>query len=150
MKKRSYGVTALAFSSVLIALYCQFGAVALILTGSVFSRSGVEHATLALVLGALFFGLTFASYFLAYGYVTRKSWAWAGGIAFFAAFVVANLGLSVVSSNYISTVLPLAGAIVAIWYLNRPAVKAEFLGDEATVEPRATVPDALEIAEPAR
>lgn len=147
MHKRSFGVTTLAFSSVMIALYSQFAAVALILTGSVWSSSGSVYASASFALGALFFGLTFASYFLAYGFWTQKSWAWAGGVALLATLVVASVALSVISTNFVSTVLPLAAAVAGIWYLNRPAVKTELVVAEASTA--APVNAGLNVAEPA-
>ena len=149
MQKRSFGVTTLAFSSVMVALYCQVAAVALIITGSVFSSSGSAYAAASFALGALFFGLTFASYFLAYGFWTGKSWAWAGGVALFATLVVASVVLSVISTNFVSTVLPLAAAVAGIWFLNRPAVKAELLGTEAPAAVAVRTTSGLEAAEPA-
>jgi hypothetical protein len=148
MQKRSFGVTTLAFSSVMVALYCQFAAVALIITGSVFSQSGSAYAAASFALGALFFGLTFASYFLAYGYWTSKSWAWAGGMALFATLVVASVVLSVISTNFVSTVLPLAAAVAGVWYLNRPAVKAELLGTDVPVASKVSAGGGLEVAGP--
>jgi hypothetical protein len=150
MQERSHGVTTLAYSSVLIGLYCQFAAIALILTGSVYAPSGEPSAAMALLLGALFFGLTFASYFLGYGFWTRKHWSWAGGIALFVTLVVASAALSIISTDFVSTLMPLAAAVAGIWYLNRPAVKAELLGTEVPEKAPTAVPDSLEGAQPAR
>lgn len=147
MQKRSFGITTLAFGSVMIALYSQFAAVSLILTGSVWSSSGSIYATASFVLGALFFGITFASYFLAYGFWTRKSWAFAGSVTLFVTLVVASVALSVVSTNFTSTVLPLAAAIAGIWYANRPAVKAELVVEEAPAAGQVNA--GMNVAEPA-
>ncbi len=149
MQKRSLGVTTLAFSSVMIALYSQFAAVALILTGSVFSQSGSVLAAASFTLGAVFFGLTFAAYFLAYGFWTAKSWAWAGGMAVVVTLVVASVILSVISSNFVSSVMPLVAAVAGIWYLNRPAIKAELLGTEAPAVATVGSNAGIEVAEPA-
>ena len=149
MHGRSHGVTALAYGSVLIGLYCQFAALGLILTGSVYAPSGEPSAAATLVIGAFFFGLTFASYFLGYGYWTHKSWSWAGGIALFAVLVVASAALSLVASDFVSTILPLATAVVGIWYLNRPAIKAELLGTEMPAQVPVATHESLKGAEPA-
>jgi hypothetical protein len=149
MKTRSRSVTALAFSSVMIGLYCQFAAVALIVAGSVFSSDSSAYTAISFVHGAVFAGLTFASYFLAYGFWTHKSWSWAGGIALFVTLAVANVSLSIVSTNFTSMVLPLAAAVVGVWYLNRPAVKAELLGAEAPATAPSPAPDPMKVAEPA-
>lgn len=148
MQNRSFGTTTLAFSSVMVGLYTQFAAVALILTGSVFSPSGTIYAAASFALGALFFGLTFAAYFLAYGFWTRKSWAWAGGAALFVTLVVASVLLSLISTNFVSSVLPLAAAVVGIWFLNRPAVKADYLGAVAPAAATAAA-TSMKAAEPA-
>ncbi len=149
MKNRSSGIAILAFSSVLIGIYCQFAAVALILTGSVFSASGSVYAGFALIIGSLFFGLTFAAYFLAYGFWTRKDWSWAGGIALVITLVVASMALSVLSTNFTSTVLPLAAAVAGVWYLNRAEIKAELTGTEVANQRTVNVADTFEAAEPA-
>ena len=149
MQKRSFGVTTLAFSSVMVALYCQFAAVALIITGSVFSQSGSAYAAASFALGALFFGLTFASYFLAYGFWTGKSWAWVGGMALFATLAIASVVLSDISTNFVSTGLPLAAAVAGVWYPNRPTVKAERRGTETPAAAGVRTTSGLEAAEPA-
>ena len=148
MRDRSFGVTILAFGSVMVALYCQFAAVALILTGAVFSPSGSTHASLAIINGAMFFGLVIASYFLAYGLWTRKHWSWAGALALFAGFVGANVLLSALSATPVNTLLPAIGAGLGIWYLNRPATKAELLGTAVPVAVRVRANEGMEMAEP--
>ena len=149
MQPRSLSLTVLAYSAVMIGLFCQFGAAALLITGSVFAPSGEMSAMVTLVIGALFFGLTFASYFMAYGIFTRKTWSWAGGITLFVTLVVASAALSFVAGNWVSTVVPLVAAVVGIWYLNRPAVKAELLGTAVPLTAPVTAPSALDGAEPA-
>ena len=150
MRPRSLGVTTLAFSSVMVGLYCQFAAIALILTGSVFVVAGSRHAELALFTGTVFLGLTVAAYFLGYGLWTRRHWSWAGAIALFLVFLGANVVLSVVSGNMMNSVVPTIGAVVGIWYLHRPAIKAELLGDKAAIGMMAPTRDSREIAQPAR
>ena len=148
MQPRSHSVTILAYSAVMVGLFCQFAAAALLITGSVLALSGEASAMVTLVIGALFFGLTFASYFVAYGFFTRKSWSWAGGTILFVTLVVASVALSFVASNFVATVLPLAAAVVGIWHLKRPAVKAELLGTEVPVAASVKVPGSLDGAEP--
>ncbi len=142
MRPRSLGVTTLAFSSVMVGLYCQFATIALILTGSVFVVAGSRHADLALFTGTVFLGLTVAAYFLGYGLWTRRHWSWAGAIALFLVFVGANVVLSVVSGNVLNTLVPALGAIVGIWYLHRPAIKAELLGEKSAIGMTAPTSDA--------
>ena len=150
MRQRSLSIIVLAFSSVMIGLYCQFAAVALILTGSVFTVAGSTPAAITLVIGATFLGLTVGAYFLGYGLWTRKHWSWAGSIALLAVLVGASLALSVISSSYISSISPVFVAIVGAWYLNRPAIKAGLLGPAEPTESEAKLSDRLEAAEPAR
>ena len=147
MQDRSLGVTALAFSSVMIGLYCQFAAIVLILTGSVFTAAGSMHAAMALVNGAIFLGLTVAAYFVGYGLWTRKHWSWAGAVALFVVLIGANVVLSALATNLLSTVLPAIGAVVGIWYLHRPAVKTELLGSATPAPATVRVGDGLEMPE---
>lgn len=149
MQPRSHSVTILAYSAVMVGLFCQFAAAALLITGSVFAPSGEMSAMVTLVIGAVFFGLTFASYFVAYGLFTRKTWSWAGSITLFVTLVVASAALSFVASNFVSTVLPLVAAVVGVWYLNRPAVKAELLGTDVPAATPVSAPSSLDGAEPA-
>jgi len=149
MQERSIGVTALAVCSVVVALYCQFAAVALILTGAVYSPTGSMEAAWAIVIGTLFFGLTFTSYFLGYGFWARKHWSWAGGIVVLVTLVVASMSLSLLATSFISSVLPISAAVAGIWFLNRPAIKAELLGPEDQASASISVHDAMNAAEPA-
>lgn len=149
MQNRSAGVTILAFSSIMVALYGQFAAVSLILTGAIWSSSGSIYASVSFALGVVFAVLVVAAYFLAYGFWTGKSWAWAGGMGLFATLVIASVVLSVVSTNFVSTVLPLAAAVAGVWFLNRPAVKAELLGTEVPAAAAVPANGGLEVAEPA-
>ena len=148
MQDRSFGVTTLAFSSVMVGLYCQYAAIALILTGSVFTAAGSFQAGLALITGAVFFGLTFAAYFVAYGLWTRKHWSWAGTVVLFATFIVANAALSVLSANPINTLVPAIGGGLALWFLARPAIKAELLGREVPVAIKVPPGESMEAAKP--
>ncbi len=150
MRDRSFGVTVLAFSSIMIALYSQFAAIALILIGSVYTAAGSAPAAFVLMLGAVFLGLTFASYFLGYGFWTKKHWSFAAGVTLFVSFVVANVLLSVISTNFISSIVPALAAVVGVWYLHRPAVKAELLDEAAPTSESLPRVDTLEGAEPAR
>lgn len=146
MHQRSLGVTVLAFGSVMVGLYCQFAAVALILLGSVFTPVGSTPAAIALLLGAVFLGLTVAAYFLGYGFWTRKHWAWAGGLALVAVLAVASLALSFTATSFLSSVSPVITAALAVWFLHRPAVRAELLGDPRPFVSPRTAHDALEAA----
>ena len=150
MRARSLGVTALAVSSVMVAIYGQYAAIALLMTGSIYAAAGSPPAALALILGAVFLGVTVAAYFVGYGLWSRKHWAWAGGVTIFVVFAIANVLLSVLSANLISSILPALVAIVAVWYFYRPAVKEELLGTGEKTDASIGVSDSLKGAEPAR
>lgn len=150
MRDRSFGVTTLAFGSVMVALYAQVAAIALLLTGSVFTVAGSTEAVAALFLGAVFLGLTVAAYVTGFGFWMRKHWSWAGGIAVFAVLIGASILLSIISGNFLSTLLPAIGGFSAITYLQREAVRAELLGEHRVAGERHSVSDNVEAAEPAR
>jgi len=148
MRHRSLGVTALAFGAVMVAIYGQYAAIALLMTGSVFTAAGSLHAAFTLMTGAIFLGLTATAYMVGFGLWTHKHWAWAGGAVVFTVFIVTNLLLSVLATNYLSALLPTVGAVVALWYLQRPAVRAELLGTAVRAEAHAPMSDALKGAAP--
>ncbi len=150
MQKRSLGVTAMAFGSVMVGLYCQYAAIALIFAGSIFTPTGSAPAAVALMLGALFLGLTFAAYFLGYGLWTCKHWSWAGSIALFGVLIGANVVLSAMSSSWISSLLPIVVGAVAVWFLTRPATRTELLGEASATRDAVRVATDLGGAEPVR
>ena len=149
MRDRSLEVTALAFFSVMVALYSQMAAIALILGGSVFTAAGSMYGAAALLTGAVFLGLAVAAYAVGYAFWMCRHWSWAGGMVVFATLIGANLVLSLISGNPLSAVLPVVGSAIAIWQMQRPAVKAELLGT-VVAKPAATTPEALETAEALR
>ena len=149
MQNRSLGVTTLAFTSVMIALYCQFAAIALILTGSIYTAAGSSPGAFTLLTGAVFLGLTFGAYFIGFGLWTRKHWAWAGSVALLVVLVGASAALSVISTNFVSLIVPTVAAVAGIWYLHRPAVKAELLGSHESDLSPVRVADGMDAPEPA-
>ena len=150
MKKRSLGLTVLGFSAVIVGLYSQIAAIALILVGSVLTVAGSVHAGAALVLGAVYLGVTGAAYLVGYGFWTARHWAWAGGMIVFGALIVASVALVLLTTNLLASIGPLAGSAVAIWYLQRPATKAQLLGTEtASASETQTTTDALDAPQPA-
>ena len=135
MSKRSIGVTALASSTAMYAIYSQYAAVSLLLTGAAFAAGGSIEATLSLLTGFVFLGLTVLGYAVAVGLWFRRAWSWNGAVALFLVFFVANISLSVLATNFLSALLPSIGVVFALIYLQRPAVRAEITG---TPEPAAT------------
>jgi hypothetical protein len=145
MRPRSFGVTALAFMEVMVALHAQMGAVALIMMGSTFTAFGSIEGAATLVLGAGYLGLTFAAYTVAYGTWTRKHWAWAGSVVVFGGFVVASILLTMLSRSLIAAPMPILSSVVGFWLLTRPAVKAELSAGEPAAE-RTAARETLEVA----
>lgn len=127
MRHRSLGVIALAFGAVMLALYSQIAAIALILSGSIFATLGSLPAAAALILGAVFLGLTLVAYGVGFGLWTGKPWAWVAANAAFGVFIVANLVLSLVAGSFASALVTTVAAGVVLWYLRRPAVRTELL-----------------------
>jgi hypothetical protein len=143
MRNRSIGVTALAFSTIMLAIYGQYAAIVLLMTGSVFTPFGSFAAAASLVTGATFMGITVAAYVVGFGLWTRRSWSWNGAIAVYAAFLVANIVLSILATNFVSAVLPTIGAIAAVAYLQRPAVRAEITGEAIPATPQVVMADTV-------
>jgi len=128
MTKRSIGVTALASATAMYAIYSQYAAVSLLLTGAAFAAGGSIEATLSLLTGFVFLGLTVLGYAVAVGLWFRRAWSWNGAVALFFVFFVANMALSVLATNFLSALLPSVGVVLALIYLQRPAVRAEITG----------------------
>jgi hypothetical protein len=148
MRSRPFGVIALAFTMVMIALHAQMGAIALVLTGSVFASVGSMEGAATLVLGAGYLGLTLAAYAAAYAIWMRRSWAWPSAVVVLAALPVASLLLAFLSGTIIGAPLPILASATGFWLLTRPVVKAELLGPEDLLG--ATVAgEGMEVAGPA-
>jgi glucan phosphoethanolaminetransferase (alkaline phosphatase superfamily) len=148
MRERSLGVTVLAFGSVMVGLYCQFAAIALILLGSVFTPAGSAPAAIALLVGATFLGLTVAAYFLGYGFWMRKQWSWAGGHILVAVLAMTSLALSFTATSFLSSISPVITAVLTVWLLHRPAIRAELLHE--TRPPVSSAPAVRNVLEAAR
>lgn len=149
MTKRSFGVTVLAFSTIMVALYSQYAAISLVVTGSVFAPSGELVAMITFATGAAFMVLTAAGYIAGVGLWTRKSWSWTAAVGIYIGFFVANAFLSALAANFASAVLPTIGVALALVFLHRPQVRAELGGQAvATSAPAPSVP-AVEVPRPA-
>jgi hypothetical protein len=130
MMQRPIGITALAFASIVIGLYCQIAAIALLMGSMVGGVFGAEVAVV-IVLGAVYFGLMVAAYFVGYGFWTLRHWSWAGGIVVFSTFIVAAVLLGVISANVTALIGLSVAAGVAIAYLLRADTRARLLGPSA-------------------
>jgi hypothetical protein len=146
MRNRSIGVTALAASTILVAIYGQYAAIFLLTTGSVSTPFGSFAGAASLVTGATFMGIIVAAYVVGFGLWTRRSWSWNGAIVVYAAFVVANIVFSILATNFVSAVLPTIGAIAAVAYLQRPAVRAEITGEAVLAAPQVAIAEAVGVA----
>ena len=151
MTKRSFGVTVLAFSTIMVALCSQYAALSLLVTGSVFAPSGQLAAYLTIITGAVFTGVTAASYVVGVALWLRKSWAWGWAMGIYLTFFVANAFLSVLVGNFWSSILPTIGVAAVVVYLNRPQVRAELRGSTDSASASATTPirERLEAPKPA-
>jgi hypothetical protein len=144
MRNRSIGVTALAYGTIMVAVYGQYAA--MLMTGSVLTPFGSFAAAASLITGVTFMGITVAAYVVGFGLLTRRSWSWNGAIAVYAAFVVANIAASILATNFVSAVLPTIGAIAAVAYLRRPAVRAEITGEGVVAAPQVAMAEAVGVA----
>ena len=150
MAGRSPATIVLTVGSVLVGLYCQFAAVALLVTGSVFASGGSGAAQAALLVGLLFLVLTVAAYAVVYGLWAGRGWAWAGSIVVFSALIAASVLLTLISTNIPSAVGPTIGASAALWYLIRPGTKAQLLHPDPAAYGRAkalTSPGSMEASQ---
>jgi len=111
-----------------IRSYATGYGLALALTGAAFAAGGSIEATLSLLTGFVFLGLTVLGYAVAVGLWFRRAWSWNGAVALFFVFFVANMALSVLATNFLSALLPSVGVVLALIYLQRPAVRAEITG----------------------
>jgi hypothetical protein len=144
-QKRPLGITALAFTSIVVGLYCQVAAIALLLGGMLGGVFSADITAIVIAIGALYLGLMGAAYFVGFGFWTQRHWSWAGGVVVFSALIVSSVALALITTNVVAALVPSLGAGVAIWYLLRPATKAQLLGTddaEAADQPKADQPEA--------
>ena len=151
MTKRSFGVTVLAFSTIMVALYSQYAALSLLVTGSVFLPSGELAAMITVITGATFVGLTSAGYVVGVALWMRRSWAWGWAMGLYITFFAANAFLSVLANNFGSALLPTIGVALAVVFLRRPAVRAELASAAAPAAAPVTATSShrLEVPKPA-
>jgi hypothetical protein len=149
-QKRPLGITALAFTSIVVGLYSQVAAIALLLGGMLGGVFSADSTAIVIAIGALYLGLMGAAYFVGFGFWTQRHWSWAGGIVVFSTVIVSSVALALITTNVVAALVPTLGAGAAIWYLLRPATKTQLLGthDAGTVDqpkvdqPKADQPEA--------
>jgi hypothetical protein len=140
--KRPLGITALAFASIIVGIFCQVAAIALLLGGTLSGVVGTDMAVALLVVGALYLGLMGAAYFVGYGFWSQSHWSWAAGIVVYATLIVISVFMFVLSANIVSVIGPAVGGAAAIWYLLRPGTRAHLLGPSTARDPVAADPEA--------
>jgi hypothetical protein len=128
---RPLGITSLAFASVIVGIFCQVAAMALLLGGTLAGVAGTDTAAALLILGAVYLGLMVAAYFVGYGLWSQRRWSWAGGLVVFATLIVLSVFMLLLSANVLSVLVPGAAAAVSIWYLLRPETRAQLLSVDA-------------------
>ncbi len=144
-QKRPLGITALAFTSIVVGLYSQVTAIALLLGGMVGGVFSADITAIVIAIGALYLGLMGAAYFVGFGFWTQRHWSWAGGIVVFSTVIVSSVALALIATNVVAALVPSLCAGAVIWYLLRPATKAQLLGtyDAQTADlSKADQPDA--------
>jgi hypothetical protein len=129
-QKRPLGLTALAVASVAAGIYCMVAAIALLFGGTLGGVFGADGTAVVIAIGALYLGVVVAAYFVGYGFWTQRPWSWAGGIVVFGALIVTSVLLTLVSGDLVSGIVPSIAFAAAIWYLLRPATKAQLLGTD--------------------
>ena len=145
-QKRPLGITALAFTSIVVGLYSQVAAIALLLGGLLGGVFSADITAIVIAIGALYLGLMGAAYFVGFGFWTQRHWSWAGGIVVFSTVIVSSVALALITTNVVAALVPSLGAGAAIWYLLRPVTKTQLLGadDAGTADqPEATAPSGI-------
>jgi hypothetical protein len=135
---RPIGITALAFVAILVGLYSQVAALALLVGGVVFGLVGTASTTSLVAIGAVYFGLMVAAYLVGFGLWMQRHWSWAGAFVVFAVLIAVSFFTALVSGNTGSAVVPMAGAGIALAYLFLPSTRARLLGTAAPQPTRAT------------
>ena len=128
MAKRSLGVTVLAASTIMVALYSQYAALTLLVGGSALASSGDLSRLITATTATAFVGLTAAGYVVGVALWMRKAWSRRWAMGFYPAFFVANAFLAALLGNFGSAVLLTIGVAGAVVFLRRPRVRAELQG----------------------
>ena len=149
MRERTISIAALTILSAMVGIYSFTAGVALLFGGAIGAYAGSGIGNLVFALGGIFLGISLAAYVMSIGLWFRKSWSWAGAMVVFAALVVANFLLAFIATNFVSLLLPVAGAAVAVALLTRPATKFALLGLQPEVVQKSSGPAGAEVAKSA-
>ena len=90
-----------------------------------FLLNGTRNAVLASLIGVAHLVVGVSSLVLAFGFWLQRSWAWGLGVAVFGLSIVLSLiGVAAGVSSLGSVVFLIALALMVVWYLYQPKVKA--------------------------
>ena len=153
MAKRSLGVTVLAASTIMVAIYSQYAALSLLVGGSALASSGELTRLITGTTATAFVGLTVAGYVVGVALWMRRAWSRGWAMGFYLTFFVANALLAALLGNFGSAVLLTIGVAVAVVFLHRPRVRAELQGakgsSRASVVGEAPITERVEAPGPA-
>ena len=132
--KRPTGVTILAVLAILGGIGGLLGGAALLVLSSLAAAFVPEEIApfqpLVTVAGVVFLVIGIVSFFLAYGFLKGRGWAWTIGIIVNIISIISNVGTGTLGPNLATGVASSAFgiiiAIIIIVYLTRPHVKTFF------------------------
>lgn len=128
MQSRSNGVAGLAALALVSGILSIFAGWWLMLGGTVGSVFGAGVGGAVLIFGALMFSLGVVELAVGYGFWRAKSWAWSAGIAVFGVSILIDFGsVAFAGAEFMSVVLSVVVAAVAIAYLFQPKVRSRFV-----------------------
>ena len=125
MEQRPKGLTTLALLALIIGIFSFVAGLALMFGGTLGSAFGDATGGTITVLGAVMFGLAFASFLLGYGFWAMKPWARGAAIVVFTVSVAVNVATVIfLDANVLSIIVPVGVAIAAMWYISQPQTRA--------------------------
>jgi uncharacterized membrane protein (DUF2068 family) len=125
MLGRSRTVTYLSFVSLAAAIVWLAAGMAFLAGGGVATALGAPTGGETMALGAALFAIAIVAFGVAYGFWRSLSWARTAALVVFALSVVLNVFAVIIGASIMSAILPVALAVVALWYLMQPTVRAE-------------------------
>ena len=127
MKSRSNTALALSALAAVGGLVSGFAGWWLMLGGSVASTLGASQGGTVLILGSLMFGLGFASFVVAYGFLMQRHWAWASALVVYSVSIVIDVAsVALVGASPLDVAVPVALSAAVLWFLLRPQTRATF------------------------
>ena len=143
VKKRPTGITILAVLQIIFGVLFLLGAVGMFLVASLADAADLEDAigedapdwisdNFAMAFGALgvlFLIIGIVGFVLGYGYLKGIGWAWTVGIIFAVLGIIGDIIETIVDRTadvLASSIIGIIIALLIIYYLTRPHVKAFF------------------------